>query len=199
MEMGDWKFGHMRPANLPHRRIAALSQLVARHWATGLFAFSLESLNRIDESLQDTRSTAKAVRQCYQLFCLEADDYWARHYTLGGKQLKQNQMLIGADRSREVVINILLPIGLIYARAGKSESLENTLSRIFQTQRPPANNKWIRFMKRYLLGDEEKMVQCLNSDRQTQGLMQVYQDFCTKNENNCLRCKFPGVVERYFS
>jgi len=27
---------------------------------------------------------------------------------------------------------------------------------------------------------------------------QVYQDYCTRNKNNYLRCQFPSVVERYF-
>lgn len=39
----------------------------------------------------------------------------------------------------------------------------------------------------------------LHSEKQKQGLMQVYQDFCTQNENNCLHCTFPNVVNRYFS
>ena len=54
-------------------------------------------------------------------------------------------------------------------------------------------------MKHYLLGNKKNMVNLLNNDKKTQGMMQVYQDFCTKNENNCLRCQFPGVVEKYFS
>jgi hypothetical protein len=29
--------------------------------------------------------------------------------------------------------------------------------------------------------------------------MQVYQDFCTQSQNNCLHCPFPDVVRKYFS
>ena len=39
----------------------------------------------------------------------------------------------------------------------------------------------------------------LHSEKQKQGLMQVYQDFCTQNENNCRHCTFPGVVNSFFS
>ncbi len=54
-------------------------------------------------------------------------------------------------------------------------------------------------MKHYILGNKDRMWKLLKSDQQTQGLMQVYQDYCTKNENNCLRCQFPKVVDQYFS
>jgi len=44
MERKEWKFGKMRPANFPYRRIAALSHLIVRHWEPGLFANILECL-----------------------------------------------------------------------------------------------------------------------------------------------------------
>ncbi|NIQ00407.1 MAG: hypothetical protein GWM98_08210 [Nitrospinaceae bacterium] len=54
-------------------------------------------------------------------------------------------------------------------------------------------------MKHYIFGNDPDMLKVLHSDKQTQGLIQVYQDFCTQNENNCLRCPFPDIVRRYFS
>ena len=40
------------------------------------------------------------------------------------KKLVQPQQLIGSSRSREITVNILLPIGLIYARASRSVEME---------------------------------------------------------------------------
>lgn len=70
---------------------------------------------------------------------------------------------------------------------------------MYETPVRTADNQWIRFMKHYILGDKPDLLGKLNSDRRTQGLMQVYQDYCTRNQNNCLRCRFPGVVDKYFS
>jgi len=199
MSPREWKFGKMRPANFPYRRIAALSHLLVRHWEGGLFADYLNSLNSAVSKSGETGYTGKIRKQLLHYFCVEAGDYWSWHYTPGGKPLKQKQQIVGPDRSREVVINIALPIGLIYARASKSVPLEQALRTLFQAQNRPEDNKWVRFMKHYILGNQEDMLKVLTSDQQTQGLMQIYQDYCTKNENNCLRCKFPGMVERYFS
>ena len=56
----------------------------------------------------------------------------------------------------------------------------------------------LRFMKHYILGNKKELIGILESNKQIQGLMQVYQDFCTQSENNCLRCQFPDVIHRYF-
>ncbi len=198
MDRKEWKFGKMRPANFPYRRIAALSHLIVRHWDTGLFADTLECLKSTLPTALEKGYTGVTRNKVMHFFCLEADDYWAWHYTSDGKKLVKEQQLVGPDRSREITINIVLPIGLIYARASKSGPLEKTLGLLFQTKARTADNQWIRFMSHYILGDKERLLKELDSDRKTQGLMQVYQDYCTRNQNNCLRCQFPSVVERYF-
>ncbi len=200
MPAGQWSFGGIRPSNYPYRRIAGLARLIARHWENGIFTDCLATLKTaITETREKgyTLSSAK-TRGLQSFFCVETEDYWSDHYSLGGKQLARRQQLIGLDRSREIIVNIAIPIGLIYARAGKSVSLEAGLSHLFQSGKSATDNKWIRFMKQYIFGDKEDMIELLSSDKQIQGLMQIYQDFCTKNENNCQRCPFPNVVEKYF-
>jgi hypothetical protein len=199
MDRKEWKFGKMRPANFPYRRIAALSHLIARHWESGLFTDTLECLKSTLPTVREKGYNAVTRNKVMNFFCLEADDYWAWHYTPDGKKLAKKQQLVGPDRSREITINIVLPVGLIYARASKSAPLEKALSLLFQAKTRTADNQWIRFMSHYILGDKERLLKELDSDRKTQGLMQVYQDYCTRNQNNCLRCQFPSVVERYFT
>jgi hypothetical protein len=199
MERREWKFGKMRPANFPYRRIAALSHLIVRHWESGLFADTLECLKLTLPSVLEKGYTVASRKKVMSFFCLEADDYWAWHYTPDGKKLAKKQQLVGLDRSREITINIVLPIGLIYARASKSVPLEKALSLLFQAKTRAADNQRVRFMSHYILGDKERLLKELDSDRKTQGLIQVYQDYCTRNQNNCLQCRFPHVVEQYFS
>ena len=199
MDRKEWKFGKMRPANFPYRRVAALSHLIARHWDTGVFADTLECLKSTLPTAFEKGYTGATRNKIMNFFCLEVDDYWAWHYTPDGKNLSKKQQLVGPDRSREITVNIVLPIGLIYARASKSAPLEKALSLLFQAKTRAMDNQWIRFMSHYILGDKERLLKELDSDRKTQGLMQVYQDYCSRNQNNCLRCQFPSVVKRYFT
>ncbi|MGV7221061.1 MAG: DUF2851 family protein [Nitrospinales bacterium] len=194
----QWNFGGMRPANFPYRRIAGLSNLILRHNSQGIFTEFLKFL-KSGILISGDKGYNQPTKKTFDFFCVEGKGYWNRHYTPGGKELKNSQQLIGSDRSREITVNICIPLGIIYARASRSVPLETALGLLFKAEKKPTDNKLLRFMKHYLLGNKKNMVNLLNNDKKTQGMMQVYQDFCTKNENNCLRCQFPGVVEKYFS
>jgi hypothetical protein len=115
------------------------------------------------------------------------------------KTLADTQQIIGAARSREIIINIGLTIGLIVAGAGKLGDLEERLNHIFQITKGASNNKVIRFIKHYIFGDEKEMLRLLTSEKQLQGLMQVYQGFCTQSQNKCLHYPFPNMIGKYFS
>ena len=195
----DWCFRAIRPANYPYRRIAGLAHLIVRHEKTGMFADFMGSFQKILTSSGDKIPDKKTLNAFNNFFCVASDDYWANHYTPDGKTLSQCQQLVGSARSREIIINIGLPIGLIFARAGKFKNLETGLNTLFQTGKSASDNKLLRFMKHYIFGNQEEMIQVLRSEKQIQGLMQIYQDFCTQNQNNCLHCPFPDVVKKYFS
>ena len=195
----DWCFRAIRPANYPYRRIAGLAHLIVRHEKTGMFADFMGSYQKILTSSGDKIPDKKTLNAFNNFFCVASDDYWANHYTPDGKTLSQHQQLVGSARSREIIINIVLPIGLIFARAGKFKNLETGLNTLFQTGKSASDNKLLRFMKHYIFGNQEEMIQVLRSEKQIQGLMQIYQDFCTQNQNNCLHCPFPDVVKKYFS
>ena len=195
----DWCFRAIRPANYPYRRIAGLAHLIVRHEKTGMFADFMGSYQKILTSSGDKIPDKKTLNAFNNFFCVASDDYWANHYTPDGKTLSQCQQLVGSARSREIIINIGLPIGLIFARAGKFKNLETGLNTLFQTGKSASDNKLLRFMKHYIFGNQEEMIQVLRSEKQIQGLMQIYQDFCTQNQNNCLHCPFPDVVKKYFS
>ena len=195
----DWSFRAIRPANYPYRRIAGLAYLIERHQREGMFADFIKKYQKILTSSGHETPDKKTLNTFNDFFCVSAEDYWANHYTPDGKTLAQSQQLVGSGRSREIIINIGLPIGLIFARAGKFKDLETGLNALFQIGKKASDHKLLRFMKHYIFGNREEMLGVLHSEKQIQGLMQVYQDFCTQNQNNCLHCPFPDVVNKYFS
>ncbi len=194
----SWKFGGIRPANFPYRRIAGLAHLIVRHEETGMFADYMKIFQ--ENMTGDDGGKNPVPGKLTDFFCVEAnDDYWGNHYSPGGKLLEKPQVLVGATRSREITINIAIPVGLIFARASKSEKLETGFNVLFQSGKKPGDNKLLRFMKHYIFGNKKEMLKVLKNDKQAQGLMQVYQDFCTQNDNNCEHCQFPDIVKKYFS
>jgi hypothetical protein len=121
------------------------------------------------------------------------------YLTADGKTLAQPQLMIGSARSREIIINIGLPIRHIFVRR-KIQRAGNRTARPFsdwqEHQRSQATSIYQTLYFWPLGGNAPGP---LHSEKQKQGLMQVYQDFCTQNENNCRHCTFPGVVNSFFS
>ena len=127
----DWSFRAIRPANYPYRRLAGLAHLIVRHEKEGMFANFIGAYQKILTSSNQEVPDKKTLNSSNDIFCLAADDYWANHYTPNGKTLAQPQQLIGSARSREIIINIGLSIGLIFSRAGKFKELETGLNALF--------------------------------------------------------------------
>ena len=83
------------------------------------------------------------------------------YLTADGKTLAQPQLMIGSARSREIIINIGLPIRQIFARAGKFKELETGLHALFQTGKSTSDHKLLRFIKHYIFGPQEEMLRVL--------------------------------------
>lgn len=86
-----WKFGRMRPVNLPTVRIAQLAQLLMR--CDGTFA----------ELLQ-----AREVEHLQQLLDVEAGPYWTTHY-LFDRESPPSPKRLGRAGGRHLIINALVP------------------------------------------------------------------------------------------
>jgi hypothetical protein len=193
----DWKFGGIRPANSPYRRIAALAALLVKHADGGLFGDFTAALKQavaVGKGLNRTTSARLS-----DFFCIDGAGYFTDHYSPGGKKLARPQQLVGAARLREIVVNIAVPVGLLYARASHSEALEAALNALLSSGMRTSDNRLMRFMRHYIFGDNVRMLKAIQNDKHTQGLIQVYQDYCTQNENNCLGYSFPDVVNRNFA
>jgi len=195
----DWAFAGIRPANSPWRRIAPLAGLLARHHEAGLFAAFTAAVEKVALTPCNKGFSKTNANRLSDFFCTEAAGYFADHYSPGGKKLSRPQQLIGAARSREIVVNIGIPVGLLFARSSDSLALEAALNWLLSSGQRASDNRLMRFMRHYIFGDNADMLKAITSDKHTQGLIQVYQDYCTQNENNCLGCPFPDIVNRKFA
>ena len=74
MDRKEWKFGKMRPANFPYRRIAALSHLIVRHWHTGAVRRHPGMHgSRHFPQLLEKGYTKTSRNKIMNFFCLETD------------------------------------------------------------------------------------------------------------------------------
>lgn len=168
----SWQMASNRPVNHPHRRIAA----AAHAW---------DLLGKLERLL--TRSAGNLL-EC-DTFPLE-DDYWNRHYSLSGKETTKPLPLIGSDRWRQIIINILYPLAYAWA---KTPTLRDEI--FSQFARIPAfeNDLIIRAAcQRLDLPTRE-----VKTTLRRQGLHQIYEDFCLADRSDCANCPFPGLVKEW--
>jgi hypothetical protein len=89
-----WQFHGSRPANHPHRRVAALAT-IATAWST-------------------IRAALAQARRDDFLAALEAREhpFWAARFNLQSARLARPQALIGAERLRDILLNIFHPLAV---------------------------------------------------------------------------------------
>lgn len=163
-----WRSDGTRPLNHPQRRIAALSALLG-HWE------------------QWRRCWEEPVKNCEQRVnnWLRTVDhsFWNRHCTLQSGPLPRPCRLIGRDRLRDLLGNVVFPGAIAvspdrwgdYARLGGVDS----------------NQKLKRAALRLFGEDRERRKLFTRYYHQQQGLLQIYEDFCLEDASDCRGCPFP--------
>jgi hypothetical protein len=123
------------------------------------------------------------------------DKYWSYHYTLGGKKLEKLFSLVGKDRLNEIMVNVIVPMLLLYSRKSAPE-MENMLYVFTQFLPKSPDNKITRLVKYRLFGKDAKKLPPESALTQ-QGLMQLFRDFCSLDKGGCLECEFVKNVQQW--
>jgi Protein of unknown function (DUF2851) len=162
-----WTLSGSRPVNHPQRRIAALWQIV-EHW---------KDLRRLMEPASFHAKTFTA-----RLESLE-HAYWSRHYTLRAKPSAAPLALLGAQRIRDIMANLVYPL-LVPER----EALWNDYTKL------PAPEDSTRgdIAAIRLFGSERAADPHRRKLWQQQALLQIYEDFCLSGTGGCETCCFPA-------
>jgi len=162
-----WRMSGQRPINHPHRRLAALAQVV-RHWTR---------LRALRDKCDPEKLTTYFTR-------LESE-YWGFHYTLTSAAVKKPMALIGENRVSDMLANIFFPLAVT------RDSLRWTG---FKNLKVPNTNRRAETAAQRLFGNAPIKAALLKSAAIQQGLLQVYEDFCQRDASDCLRCVFPKQV-----
>ncbi len=177
-----WRLHGVRPANHPHRRLGAAVALLKKH--RGSF------LEKVVGAIESEGDPVK-------LFASVRDDYWSHHFTLGGKTQRRATELIGTSRAKEIVTNVVLPFMAALARHDGNEILHGKAKARFDGLRAGAANSIVRLASQQLFEASATARKIVKTERQQQGLMQIFQDFCLNDKSACQQCQFPELARRW--
>lgn len=184
-----WRQPHVRPANTPERRLAAMAQLLAIYHAPGLMEAALTRCHRFSGHT-DRMATRQLCTALLGLFALPYTSYWNQRTHWGGRK-RRMQRLIGAQRALIIVIDAVLPILLLAAQADAATPLRDVLLACYQTAPRLPDNTLLRYMRRRLLGNDPDLLPLVTGACQQQGMLQIFYDHCDNDEGNCQGCEFP--------
>ncbi len=166
----QWRTGGVRPANHPQRRLAALAQIVKR-WP---------KVMALKESCEPER-----IRD---FFAGLRDDYWDSHFTLTSEKMPSPMALAGESRVTEMLANVFFPLAIL-ADPGRWS--------VYSKIRAAASNRRVETAAIRLFGGMPAARDLLRTAAHQQGLLQIYEDFCMRDNSDCADCLFPQQIGQW--
>lgn len=166
-----WKTGGQRPANHPHRRVAALAA-IARHWT----AFRKLALAR-----------PFAPAALTSLLSHLADPFWTHRHTLSSTASARPVALFGKAHAIELIANHLFPLALH----------DGTPYLAYLKIPAGTRNEKVRRCAIRLFGSEAAASPWLRKAAHHQALLQIYRDFCLEDSSDCETCPFPEQLAQW--
>ncbi len=155
-----WKMARMRPANFPHRRIAALVQLISDGFTIG----------RHFSHFTDEASAR-------ELFKFELSGYWINHYTFG-KPSAYAPRALSPESVTSLLINAIVPLLYAYGIAYSNEEHTSNAVKLLQSLRAESNSIVSIFTDAGIPCDDAFTAQAL---------IQLRRNYC--EQRKCLYCR----------
>ncbi len=175
LHAADWQFFPTRPANFPTLRLAAAGTLINKFLSNDLF-------RHIIQTLKSHLSATDKTHELLQLFNIKTNDFWKHHYNFEESTPKDITAL-GTSRIRDILINAVLPVSLLYARLFKDKTVRWGTLEVYQSLPATENNSILRLMEKQLL----KGRVLLNNAKCQQAVIQLYKYYCT--DERCTECE----------
>ncbi|MBN1999796.1 DUF2851 family protein, partial [candidate division KSB1 bacterium] len=177
----NWHFFRQRPQNFPTVRIAAAAVLILRFLADGF-------TGKFSQLLHSCATQVYSIpKELEQLFSVTVKGFWACHYRFfncGHSLNQKSRQIVGRERARDIVINVLLPGIVAFAVEEQNGKTQSLMKKVYAIYPPLAENKITRSMRKKI-GISFKNVN-YKLVRYQQGLIYLSKMVC--QPGNCRRC-----------
>lgn len=183
----DWKFFRLRPENFPTVRVAGAARFCT-------VMLNNNFLKTIIQTIKSEQPSKEKFRRLESLFIIPAEGFWRTHYHFTHQTKGELITLIGKNRANDILVNVLLPIALLYARIFKDRDVRHGALQIFHKLPPLAENSVTKIIMQQLIypvyGVKNKLPR--QSAMMQQGMLQLYKYYCV--EERCAECAVGKIV-----
>ncbi len=187
MSASHWDMAGTRPVNHPLRRIAALASLLANdnNLHDGLFG----KLRLAMETVPKGRKRVDVAAREALIKCITDlhNGYWSHRFNFHSAPVSQSLALIGTQRAKTILTNVILPLLLTYSRENNDHYLEKKIFTVWSNLPSGPDNHVLKRMQQVLFPININFKTVAGSFRRQQGLQQLYND-CCMNNSGCQDC-----------
>ncbi len=168
----EWKLSKIRPYNHPIRRLVYFSYFLANNIKKGLTEVFVEAFYK-DENI---------LKNIYEVLKLSSyDNFWKFNWGWKKEKLYKEISLIGDNRIKTIVFNIILPLLYLFFEDKNSRNVIYNLLKNFPKLSNNSSQELV--MQRYL--KKNKNID-IKTALQQQGLLYIYETYC--RYGNCSKC-----------
>ncbi len=185
----EWQFFRLRPQNFPTRRIAAAAILALRFMDEGFLQTIIKTINRCENKIP------VIVKELENLFKVETVGFWTAHYSFqeSDNEAAKTRYIVGSDRARDIVVNVVLPLAFAYANEVNDMRLGNEIIQLFFQYPGLADNEIFRRLRKRIIGTQSVKGDYVVGVRHQQGMIHLSKLFCRKGY--CEKCLAPDVFK----
>jgi hypothetical protein len=182
----QWRFYKTRPINYPYRRIAALSRTISNFVEFSIPTILCNFLKNFDEN--------EVINHLMNIFYQPAAGFFAKMCSFTSKPLQKEYPLFGEERVGTIIINVVFPYWIYYTRKQKNLQLYKKVLSIYDKLKLKEKNSLVeQFVKKIIFYPEYRKY-FLSYPKFTQGLIQIYKDFCKPVRHNCNNCYLVRIL-----
>lgn len=163
----QWKLFRIRPGNHPVVRLCQIASLLQESFSDSLF----NRIIRLFSFAEEGFSVRNFTKRCYGFFS-------------GTSESCRSGYSLGSTRVDTIIINILLPLMLHYARVEHFDQLEESVLAIYQGMKRLPDNHVVHSMEQYMDDAQKRLLH--SRAMYQQGLLRLYDNYC--RDHNCSGC-----------
>jgi len=192
MQEHDWLFFRLRPFNFPTIRLAGMSYFIAAGLRDGLDTLVADPMqSAIDQG--PVVLLPRIAGRFEEMTRPVPEDYWLKHTVFGEPSRTPRASLIGRDRQRGMVVDVILPFLFALADRDSRSDRMRLVREMYTGYGRQANNSVIQSMTNLLFRETPEKKASIDRAILQQGMLQIDQETCRSKA--CNRCVMNGSAQ----
>jgi len=180
MDETQWHFFRLRPQNFPTIRIAGGARILKELLHNDLIAI-------ISKKISEIHNLTVLINSLRSIFVIKSDAFWKNHYVFDQTANNEIKYFVGASRSDEIVVNVILPYFAVYFDVFGNPNLSKKILKLYSIYQQRSENQ--------IIIEVSQALNLIEQTKQTvlaQGMIELFRNYCSKNK--CLECEIGKVV-----